>query len=592
MASGFQAVVNRTDVFLQKQAFGNLDELLHQLLKGIETSRNAVKGEAGIVTAAMNKARILLCVACRLLEPEWKSDLPAIDAIVEERLRAIRERRRTPVSSTQNVEGADGSTTMYADLDVGDFSLQDEYRKAGRDFFRKKPKQYAAWNQAFTLRTRMVRRYNQAREWLRSATFELKSDRDVLCAAILAHALMARGDPGKSDLHRLYLLSDAPGLLEEYVGDLSVLTLGKTLFFQLPRVVDSETVRKTIAAFGSGAQENLLEDDLIAQSKDLDRNDSPDVHFFVRKRPLLSLEVPPSAYQTLFDNRLLKSGGQAVWGLREQWSLDQSQLVRQLFEGHERDRARVSLDDWEEPGVEDPFSNDIRSLITSLFFPLDPSVPAWMNSEKMLKVRTENVFASSSRFRRQPSERGFIIIASCPDYGSDRGYVEPIPSFFSDLGVMAIKCRRELVRLASFTALRDDEYTGLLRSYDVLSSMSFRLSAMCQKQLRGAPWDSDERAWFGDFHSMYDLLFGMDPGMGDAFIVPVDDDPSVVQMPPGAGSGRYACSGRPRKIYVLYPSQGQRILCQGAVGSFYVVDSNQGLNGAQFKRLLDVLVGR
>ena len=85
---------------------------------------------------------------------------------------------------------------------------------------------------------------------------------------------------------------------------------------------------------------------------------------------------------------------------------------------------------------------------------------------------------------------------------------------------------------------------------------------------------------------------------GNSYLSPDDDAPRVVDVysnpnflprRPGKTLHHYLEAGiaRPRKMYVLYPWEGQELLCVGAVLPYYEFTSTERLTDAQWLEMLD-----
>ena len=76
---------------------------------------------------------------------------------------------------------------------------------------------------------------------------------------------------------------------------------------------------------------------------------------------------------------------------------------------------------------------------------------------------------------------------------------------------------------------------------------------------------------------------------GNSYFTPRDDSPRIVDVYYNPQSHGYLHVGiaRPRKIYVLYPWQNEKILCEGAVMPYYEFVNNSRLTDSDWKEVLD-----
>ena len=129
----------------------------------------------------------------------------------------------------------------------------------------------------------------------------------------------------------------------------------------------------------------------------------------------------------------------------------------------------------------------------------------------------------------------------------------------------------------------------LQRTWQRLERLCRRLESMSQKQLRGRPWDADER----------NLLLNFGPALGAAMLYegnsyehPNDDAPRVSSAyadlrDPKAPRYFQVGIARPRALYVLYPWNGEDRLCRGVVVPYREFVGPKRLGDAEWRTLLD-----
>jgi hypothetical protein len=80
------------------------------------------------------------------------------------------------------------------------------------------------------------------------------------------------------------------------------------------------------------------------------------------------------------------------------------------------------------------------------------------------------------------------------------------------------------------------------------------------------------------------MLYG-----GNSYDVPKDDAPRIVDVMsnPGIGKVLEVGIGRPRYLWVLYPWEGNDVLCRGAVLPYFELASSARLDDAAWRKLLD-----
>lgn len=119
-----------------------------------------------------------------------------------------------------------------------------------------------------------------------------------------------------------------------------------------------------------------------------------------------------------------------------------------------------------------------------------------------------------------------------------------------------------------------------------LSRLCRRLEALAHKQLRQVPFSQEEKRFIGQYGEELAgvMLYG-----GNSFVKPRDDAPRIVDVFANPQAGRYleVGIGRPRALYVLYPTKNSEVLCRGAVLPYYEFAHPQRLTDAEWKTLLD-----
>lgn len=112
------------------------------------------------------------------------------------------------------------------------------------------------------------------------------------------------------------------------------------------------------------------------------------------------------------------------------------------------------------------------------------------------------------------------------------------------------------------------------------------LEVLAHKQLRGVPLSKED----GHFIMGYGKrIAGIMFYGGNSYVNPRDDAPRIVDVHSDPNSQRVleVGIGRPRALYVLYPSKGGEVLCRGAVMPYYEFPSSKRLTDQEWKTLLD-----
>jgi hypothetical protein len=133
-----------------------------------------------------------------------------------------------------------------------------------------------------------------------------------------------------------------------------------------------------------------------------------------------------------------------------------------------------------------------------------------------------------------------------------------------------------------------EEFQVDLKSlWESLGEISQHLEMLAHKQLRGIDWNQQDERFIKGYGVKIAkiMLYG-----GNAYLSPNDDAPRIVDVyanPYIPKSYLHVGIARPRVIYVLYPWQGNQILCKGAVLPYYEFACEDRLTDTDWKELLD-----
>ncbi len=119
-----------------------------------------------------------------------------------------------------------------------------------------------------------------------------------------------------------------------------------------------------------------------------------------------------------------------------------------------------------------------------------------------------------------------------------------------------------------------------------LSDLCMQLEIIAHKQLRGSPLSERDRAILCDYGAQIAgiMLYG-----GNSYVSPRDDAPRAIDVHwnPAEGKGLIVGIGRPRTLYVLYPTDEGPVLCRGAIMPYFEFISDRRLTDAEWRHLLD-----
>jgi hypothetical protein len=114
-----------------------------------------------------------------------------------------------------------------------------------------------------------------------------------------------------------------------------------------------------------------------------------------------------------------------------------------------------------------------------------------------------------------------------------------------------------------------------------LAQVCLRLALVAQRQLDGKPHTNRDKAWLGNLGEVLAKTMLYE---ANSFLTPRDDAPRIARISsdPRDGSVFHAGIGRPRVMYVLYPSQGRKILCRGVVMPYHELSATKTITDSEW----------
>jgi hypothetical protein len=122
--------------------------------------------------------------------------------------------------------------------------------------------------------------------------------------------------------------------------------------------------------------------------------------------------------------------------------------------------------------------------------------------------------------------------------------------------------------------------------WETLKSVTRRLEALAQKQLRQQSWTPEEATFIRKYGEHLALVMGY---FGNSWLTPNDDAArwATVASDPVTNTLLAVAIGRARLIHVLYPWHATEILCTGSVMSYYEYPETRRLTDTEWQAKLD-----
>lgn len=119
------------------------------------------------------------------------------------------------------------------------------------------------------------------------------------------------------------------------------------------------------------------------------------------------------------------------------------------------------------------------------------------------------------------------------------------------------------------------------REWSLLANVCLRLALIAQRQLDGKAHTNRDKAWLGSIGEVLAKVMLYD---GNSYLTPRDDAPRIARISsdPRTGGVFHAGIGRPRVMYVLYPSRGKEFLCRGVVLPYHELSTDKTMTDSKW----------
>jgi Protein of unknown function (DUF3160) len=155
---------------------------------------------------------------------------------------------------------------------------------------------------------------------------------------------------------------------------------------------------------------------------------------------------------------------------------------------------------------------------------------------------------------------------------------------FADKVLRQLTAAGEAERAALLKRLAIVEENTLHGRWMDFIRMTSRIESLAQKQLRQAPFTEREREFIRNFGFTLARAMFYD---SNSYESPRDDAMKIVDVFSGPAGYLHAGTGRPRKVFVLYPWQSKEVLCIGSVLPWHEFNDPGRLNDETWRNKLD-----
>ncbi|MDF7800288.1 DUF3160 domain-containing protein [Pontiellaceae bacterium B1224] len=619
LLNAYHVLYEETIFQIENTRASELPEFLRALLSHLDQAAKEVTGNPELLAAARTRAELVIGIALRLLDESYRLGNQELDLIIG--------------NEVQHIEKAEGQM-MPPPAWLGEPSVS----FVGIDYNRYKPR-------GFYARTEKLTRYFRALSWLQSTPFRVNNDTELLSMYLMSNAMdeitysdevqlidysFFLGKPDNPDLphtqraiHTIDFKNyDMAHLRKETLDDweeskindkepsyriLSAYCTPSAILFQ--QTMDLEGVERDLpsglevaAALGSSHAKNLL-DPAVQEAVESTASEFKSYGYTlgdfgpvnrtlypIYLHLLKTLFNPPEPdapdfmkgvpWQTKSLNTALGSWAQ----MRHTWALQAKQAIAWSC-------ATSAPEGFVEPDPD--FFAQMANLAYATHSTLDrfgALEPDYTQSIKDIRTFTafakpfktddemDNVFHKLPESEQAPLLLGYGLQYSAPSREFPR-VVEWLNKLAEDVEAGKIEDYPQIKQWL------DQPVTSLMSKWEDLERICYHLESIAHKQLRTIPLTEADVQLIDLFgKTLSDLMLYE----GHAFMHPRDDAPRIVDVYSNINQGQHLQVGisRARKMYVLYPWQGETILCEGAVLPYYEFAHPTRLNDAEWILML------
>lgn len=542
---------------LQLAAKGS--EILGFMLKNLDGLDRQLKGNPALAKAANRRAQIVLGIALRLMNEDFRFKDRKLDRLIGDEVKRIEK-----------------GTGVFRPEWLGDSAVQ------GLDYSRYKPR-------GFYTQTEELQRYFRAVAWLQSIPFRLKNDEEFLSILMLANSLHGKHFDHWTEQRPYARFFDAYSLFIGLPDDWSLATelesgqTGNGYFsYDLAGEWFTEGSRKYRLEEYAGRP--LINDQVV------DGEDSIGPHY----RIISAYRTPASIlFQRTTDNREFERSFPT--GLEVAVALG-SGFARKALLDPQKDKLLETIADAKTYFCGDSLYFQYLEALRLLIDEPEPDAPDFMRNEAWQAKSCNTVLGGWAQLRSTWILHSKQAVYFFGAHTLPSGFVEPEPEFFGHMADLARQTRATLRLSGAFDysesrrekqsfgikiAEPDFEIEALWKRFEETSRA---LQVIAHKQLRGVELIDTENHVIKGYGSILKEIMlhrGDTPAR--------DNAPRVADIFSNPQAMRYlhVGVGRPRKLYVLYPWKGNHVLCTGAVMPYYEFTSKERLNREGWKGLLD-----
>jgi Protein of unknown function (DUF3160) len=571
LLNAYHVLYEESILRLEQAGAQRLPEILRFVLANLDAAGAEVEGQAELVAAAKQRASIVVGTALRLLDDEF--------TLADETVMAIIDEEVAKVVAAEVAMKPDwlGPPTL-------DFMSLDYTRFKARGFY---------------TRSETLTRYFRAVAWLQSIPFRLSYDDELLSILILGRCVTAERFGNDIETYEAY--RNFFRTYTEFLGvgdDWDLVTAADAVAGE--PAFDLDTKRAEL--MGQAQQEGgpQINDQLRFAPDDPNAVAEPNFRIISAYRLPESVLFQRTTDIRQFRERLFPNGLEVCIALG-------SAFARDRIEDAEKDKLLATIDENRALFSGTSLYFDYLNVVAALLDSPEPNAPAFMAAEpwqaKSCGTALAGAFEDDRLLLISVLTEVTDLLEQAEDLDDFASRFSSLPDDTWDRLRYTYRFARNLegdkqARVEYLRRMAEDLGNGIMDSslywlavwYDAevgllwpsLEETSLQLEAIARKQLDGVEISAED----DDFIKAYgDLLQTLMFYRGDT----LDTAPKVCDVfaNPWVGGNLHVGISRARVLYVLYPWEGQAVLCRGAVMPYYEFIDGGRLTDTEWKDRLD-----
>jgi hypothetical protein len=624
LLNGFHVLFEETIFLLENSNASQLETFLKKMITNLDSDKLNFKGDEKVLNVARSRVKLTLGIAVRLLDPTFRLGQEDLDSVIKLEVKRI-EAAEEIISPPPNWLGPPSDDFM------------------GIDYNRYKPRGFYTHSEKLSC-------YFRALAWLHSIPFRINIDVELLGMILLREGNERSYDEDSVGLPNLYWLFGPPDNPDYFTGAVpsasyinyendglkqersyalerndwgqindsqpsfriisASRTPGSLLFQRTMEITASDrdlpTGLEVAAALGSEKADVLLNGlghkGLLPTIHEMSSLFPQGYYFELSNGPKMKIKLPGLYYRALYLLLDAPPPDAPDFMSTPSWQLKSINTVlgswaqmRHTMALQAKESVCWVCDVELPPGFTEPDPEFFEQMAS-----LALAVRSGLNNQSLITDYGQHIedlhlfadFAKSFKtddemddaFHALPAEKQTAL-----RFGYNLSYYshcDEFPQVVTWLNKLANDIKEgKIAAYPDIKEMLDYPIAALHERWEQLEQISQKLESIAHKQLRTLPLSVFDEIFIKSYGTELAGLMLYD---GNSYLHPRDDAPRVANVSSNIDQGKHLQVGiaRARKMYVLYPWQGETILCEGAVLPYYEFAHPTRLNDAEWKTML------